>query len=183
MTFVSQAENGSALAEILASVRREALRRALGTARGAPWYRRRMLRASFFASVLALTTLVACGSSGSGNTGGAGGSIPMNVMSCSDINTNSCFSNLDCSNASDRCQVVGQGDQPVACCVPGARGTGKAGDHCSNELDCETAVCIVPEQLCSPQCTQDSDCPPSLPTCIMIDPSVGKGSYCAPTPQ
>jgi len=148
--------------------------------------------ASFLTSILALTTLVACGGGGTGNTGGSGGgsggstgtSTLTNVMACSDISTNNCFSNADCSSASDRCQVVGMSDAPVACCVPGARGSGMGGDPCAGENDCDTAVCLVIDtgNLCSKACTGDADCPASIPTCIAIDPSVGTGAFCAPTP-
>src|SRR5262249_38456221 len=96
---------------------------------------------------------------------------------------NKCFANPDCTDAADRCDVVGMtGDgNPVACCVPGARGTGKTGDMCKNQNDCESGACVyanMTDTFCSKQCTTDMDCPMILPTCVMLDPTVGMGSYC-----
>ena len=132
-------------------------------------------------SILALVLLAACGSSSStgGNGGGGGHSGP--IMSCDEIMAKSCFSNMDCTSSDDRCEDKGTSDNPVACCVPGERGTGQAGDPCTKTIDCESGACVYGmsgNTLCSPPCTSDGDCPADIPTCVAIAPSAGTGSFC-----
>jgi hypothetical protein len=153
-----------------------------------------MPRSFLFLPIVALAA--ACGSSPTGQGGGGatssstasggGGSTTKTtssgtstVTACADISATDCFSNLDCSSASDRCQSVGV-DLP--CCVPGARGTGKGGDSCMSENDCETALCIQTAgvSVCSGACTSAQDCSAPLAKCQEISPLLGTGSFCFP---
>lgn len=111
---------------------------------------------------------------------GTGGSIP--VAACSDISAEDCFSNLDCM-AADRCENKGTSDVPVPCCVPGARGTGKSGDACSVDNDCQTSLCIetAAGYRCSGECMSDNDCPAELPSCTEVPAILGQGSFCFPS--
>jgi len=153
-----------------------------------------MPRSLFPVSALALVILVACGNgtssttttggeggSGSGG-GGTGGGTTGPLTSCKPLNTNQCFSNDDCTSASDRCEEKGTTAAPLACSVPGARGTGQAGTPCKGLNDCVTTCVydINDKLLCSKDCTTDTDCPASLPTCITVDTGIGMGSFCGP---
>jgi hypothetical protein len=131
-----------------------------------------------------LLASVACssGSSGTSNSGGGGGAGGP-VTKCEELGdtaANSCFSNLDCTDSSRRCENKGTNEAPVACCVPGDRGTGMGGDMCKSELDCASGACVygASATYCSPECMSDSDCPTSIPLCVAIDPSIGKGKFC-----
>lgn len=143
------------------------------------------------------TTTTATGTGGSStsttDTGGSGGatastttssstttSVP--IAACTEIGAEDCFSNLDCM-ASDRCENKGTSDTPVPCCVPGARGTGKSGDACSVDNDCETSLCIETSAgfRCAGECTTDNDCPPELPYCTKVPAILGQGSFCFPS--
>lgn len=127
------------------------------------------------------TTTTASGTGGSATTSssGTGGSTP--VMSCSEIDATDCFSNLDCMSA-DRCENKGTSEVPVPCCVPGARGTGKLGDACSVDNDCDTSLCIETSNgyRCSGECQGDTDCISALPSCVTVPAILGTGSFCLP---
>jgi hypothetical protein len=156
-----------------------------------------MPRSLLLVSALPLLLLVACGNSsssttttttgtGGAGTGGAGtGGFMGPITDCAMISTNQCFSNDDCSSASDRCESEGTTDNPVACCVKGARGTGMAGTPCTKLDDC--AVTCDDDgsgndtYLCSKACTSDADCPASLPTCVTLNTGIGMGSFCGPS--
>lgn len=67
-------------------------------------------------------------------------------------------------------------------CVPGARGAGLAGDACTGEADCLSALCTDSASTgmrCSALCTDMADCPASLPTCQYVGFGVDR-SLCAP---
>lgn len=68
-------------------------------------------------------------------------------------------------------------------CVPGQRGTGLAGDPCTGEADCLSALCTdsvdVGVMRCSSLCGDDADCPPSQPRCTYIGFGIDR-SICAP---
>jgi hypothetical protein len=84
---------------------------------------------------------------------------------CAELTLVECFSSAGCG-ADERCQNL-EGKDPVpniTCCVKGARGAGAAGDACTTEFDCESGLCIDGE-TCSKECTDDSECPTSLPKC------------------
>jgi hypothetical protein len=110
------------------------------------------------------------------SAGGAGGSAP--IAACKDIGATDCFSSYDCP-AADRCENRGTEAAPVPCCVPGARGKGKAGDPCSGEADCESALC-VDGKTCTSKCASAAECPASLPKCIPIALSGSNDLFCAP---
>lgn len=67
-------------------------------------------------------------------------------------------------------------------CVPGARGTGLAGDPCAGEADCLSALCTDSSSTgkrCSALCDLPAECPPTLPRCVYIGFGVDR-SICAP---
>ncbi len=113
---------------------------------------------------------------GAGGSSGAGGVI----TSCDDIGATPCFSSDDCTNAADRCETII--DEAVFCCVQGDRGPGKAGDPCTDEDDCASALCSQSDagSVCLGTCTAAADCPASLPLCAPIAFSGSDFSYCQP---
>jgi hypothetical protein len=158
--------------------------------------------ASLLASFVALASLLACGSGSGGSGGGVASSTSSSssgaasssssgssssssggpVTMCSEIGAADCFSNYDCALSSDRCENVGTADVPVACCVPGPRGTGMGGDPCQSEDDCASGVCLVDTpspgtNLCSQLCSSDADCPADLPSCVTLVAGAN-GSFC-----
>jgi hypothetical protein len=149
-----------------------------------------MPRFVFPVSALAILIFAACGNGSStttagatGTGGGSGGGGTGPITDCKMLSTNQCFSNDDCSSASDRCEDKGTTDAPVSCCLPGARGTGMAGTPCKTTNDCVT-TCVFDASdnlLCSKPCTADTDCPASLPTCITLNTGIGTGSFCGPS--
>ncbi len=91
-----------------------------------------------------------------------------------------CSFNRDCI-AAERCEC----DETLGCrCVPGARGTGRAGlDRCASGNDCASALCVEGTggaMLCSDACTAAAECPAALPRCVNIA-SVGR--FCARDPD
>ncbi len=84
------------------------------------------------------------------------------VETCAEIESTDCFFNTDCEEG-NRCQDVG-GEDIVACCVPGERGTGALGDACEDENGCASGICL--EGFCSDDCMDDESCPDSLPCCV-----------------
>ena len=104
------------------------------------------------------------------------------ASTCAELSSTECFANVDCA-AAQRCQNVGSEALPLACCVPGARGTKAAGEPCSNENECASAVCIArgtTGHRCSMDCTKDSDCPVGMQQCISISFSGSPLSWCFP---
>ncbi|MCA9564020.1 MAG: hypothetical protein KC561_11050 [Myxococcales bacterium] len=99
------------------------------------------------------------------------------IQSCDEISATDCFSNYDC-DAEEVCNNQGSEVFPVACCVPGTRGDGEAGDNCQVENDCETAVCI--EGVCSDTCESVENCPENMPTCAPIAFSGSDDDWCFP---
>ncbi len=103
------------------------------------------------------------------------------AASCAEISAKDCFSNLDCS-AERRCQSV-DGAGAVVCCLPGARGTKQAGETCTQETDCASAVCIAKgagASLCSKDCTSADDCPAGMKDCKTIAFSGSAQMWCFP---
>lgn len=103
------------------------------------------------------------------------------VADCAAIGATSCFGNVDCA-AERRCENVGSELEPLACCVPGARGTGAAGAPCDGELDCASAVCVAGSgpALCSKDCASAADCPVGMKRCIPIAMSGSELQWCFP---
>jgi hypothetical protein len=125
-----------------------------------------------------------------GQTAGAEGgqSFPV-VESCDELGANTCFANTDCAENA-RCQNVGPDDLPVACCVPGARGTLAVGEPCNTEtgeLECASALCVTindsMQGVCSGACADESECPESAPQCIPIAFSGSELNWCFPADQ
>jgi hypothetical protein len=121
---------------------------------------------------------------GQGGSGCPEGGAPpgQGATSCDAIEAVGCFSNYDCA-AAERCENVGTLDLPVACCVPGARGTGQLGDPCASERDCASSLCIdvgVCGGTCTDVCTSEGECPAELPQCIPIAFSGSDASFCLP---
>jgi hypothetical protein len=130
-----------------------------------------------------------------GGTGGTGGSVPEAgpdapddvqvevgpVSSCDELSTIACFANNECES-DRRCQNAGTDTDPVPCCVLGARGTGQAGDPCTNENDCESGVCIAGSgpYMCSKPCTTEADCPAGMKDCKYIYGSGSDDDWCFP---
>ncbi len=104
------------------------------------------------------------------------------VASCTDIDSQECFSNLDCPDLATRCENVGSETDPVACCVTGPRGTGQAGQPCLSENDCASAVCIEHngQQVCSTSCNGPEDCPEGMKNCILVAFSGSDDKWCFP---
>ena len=114
--------------------------------------------------------------------GGNGDGSP--PQKCSDLPADDCFSNFDCNKATDRCDNVGTENMPLACCVPGARGTSKPGDACTDSNECESGVCIEGngKQLCSGTCKDKTDCPDGMKDCKHIAFSSSPDDWCFPSP-
>jgi hypothetical protein len=133
------------------------------------------------ALALAVAALSACTGSGGAVSGSAvdGGLVD----ACADSMA-ACYSNADCSSASERCSVPTNADPAyvVTCCLPGQRGSGQAGQTCAGPNDCQTAVCAytLSGPLCSAACATDADCHDArLPSCVIVD---GGGSFCGLAP-
>jgi len=97
------------------------------------------------------------------------GDVPSVMTSCDEAGLEMCVLNADCP-MTHRCQDIGQTD-PVPCCVEGERGTGQAGDSCSQDIDCESGLCTETSDgsfVCSRECQNANDCPESLPNCTNI---------------
>ncbi len=91
-----------------------------------------------------------------------------------------CFTSHECPEGY-RCESQDSSGSNVFC-VPGARGQGDAGDVCTQEGDCGSALCLeldAPPNLCSDLCERGEDCPASLPTCLFIGFGVDQ-SICSP---
>lgn len=91
-----------------------------------------------------------------------------------------CFSNNECP-ADQRCANVGTDEDPVTCCVVGARGQLPAGADCSDgdgERTCASAICI--DDLCSTTCGGPEDCPVGMRSCMPIAFSGSDDSWCFP---
>ncbi len=91
-----------------------------------------------------------------------------------------CFSNNECP-ADQRCANVGTEEEPVTCCVVGARGQLPAGSDCSDgagERTCASAICI--DGLCSTTCGAPEDCPVGMRACMPIAFSGSDDSWCFP---
>jgi len=103
------------------------------------------------------------------------------VTSCASIASKECFANLECA-AAERCRNVGTAIDPVACCVPGPRGTKAAGELCSSEDDCASGVCIAKSgpSRCSKDCASAADCPTGMKECIAIAMSGSPLKWCFP---
>lgn len=103
-------------------------------------------------------------------------------MACSDIGAFDCFSSYDCTDASTRCENAGTVNLPVACCVPGARGTGMLGDVCAGENDCKSSLCIDTGQsmICSDICANAGACIAALSKCSTIAFSGSTDKFCIP---
>lgn len=69
-------------------------------------------------------------------------------------------------------------------CLPGPRGAGVAGDPCTSQTDCASALCVEPRvgpNRCSQLCDVPADCPSTLPRCIALGFGVDR-SICSPPP-
>lgn len=104
------------------------------------------------------------------------------VDSCDEIGSKSCFANNECET-DRRCENVGTETLPVACCVPGLRGSGEAGTACDDENDCVSGVCISGNGpfLCSDTCDTEADCPDGMKDCTPIAFSGSDDMWCLPT--
>ena len=101
--------------------------------------------------------------------------------SCSEIGATKCFSNLACA-ANERCQSL-DGAGVVVCCITGPRGTKQAGDPCSSESDCASAVCIAKgsgPSVCSKDCQSAADCPTGMKDCKTVAFSGSPHKWCFP---
>lgn len=103
------------------------------------------------------------------------------VTSCAAIGSKECFANLECA-ADRRCKNVGTASDPIACCVPGLRGTKAAGELCTSEDDCASAVCIAKSgaSRCSKDCASVADCPTGMKDCKAIAMSGSSRKWCFP---
>lgn len=91
-----------------------------------------------------------------------------------------CFSSEDCGPGFTCHSEDNTGTQ--VWCVAGARGAGLAGDACTGEADCLSALCTDSASAgmrCSALCDTAADCPASLPKCQYIGFGVDR-SICAP---
>ena len=104
------------------------------------------------------------------------------VSSCDELSTVECFANNECETER-RCENAGTENEPVPCCVLGARGTGQAADACIDENDCESGVCIAGSgpYMCSKTCTTNDDCPDGMKNCTFIAFSTSNDKWCLPT--
>jgi hypothetical protein len=143
--------------------------------------------AGVMGGVMGATEAGVMGATEAGVMGGteAGQSFPV-VESCEELNASACFANVDCAEGT-RCQNVGPDDLPVACCVPGPRGTLAVGEPCSTEigeLECASALCVTindsEQGVCSGACSEESECPASAPQCIPIAFSGSELNWCFP---
>jgi hypothetical protein len=125
------------------------------------------------------------------------GQVPLDAgyASCGDLGLDAgCYSNETCP-AADHCTLVGlDAGAPVTCCFPGARGTLPPFSPCTSLDDCPSAVCAYISDgmttVCSPACTQPSDCAGTLlPVCVLFGAdgggtavtgtvSLGAGAFC-----
>ncbi|MER2559700.1 MAG: hypothetical protein ABTQ32_03215 [Myxococcaceae bacterium] len=93
-----------------------------------------------------------------------------------------CFSSDDCA-PTFRCFSEDTSGTNIWC-LPGPRGAGVAGDVCTSETDCASALCIEPRvgaKRCSQLCDAPADCPSTLPRCLAIGFGVNR-SICSPPP-
>lgn len=103
------------------------------------------------------------------------------ASSCAEINATECFANIDCAS-DERCQSL-DGEGAVVCCIKGQRGTKQAGEECSGELECESALCIGVSgntQYCSKDCQTADDCPEGMKDCRYIAYSGSSSNWCFP---
>ncbi|MCK5798911.1 MAG: hypothetical protein KAI47_17080 [Deltaproteobacteria bacterium] len=103
------------------------------------------------------------------------------ATSCAEASAKDCFSNLDCPTER-RCQSL-DGAGAVVCCLPGARGTKQAGETCTQETDCASAVCIgkgASASVCSKDCASADDCPAGMKDCKAIAFSGSAQKWCFP---
>jgi hypothetical protein len=121
------------------------------------------------------------GAGGAAGQGGGGAGGPF--ASCAEAGAPDCFSNYDCADASTRCENVGTADAQVACCVPGARGTGELGATCTGENDCKSSLCIeidADTSVCTDACDDTAPCSAPLPECSYIFGSNSELDFCLP---
>jgi hypothetical protein len=104
------------------------------------------------------------------------------VSSCDELGAIPCFANAECDDV-ERCENAGTELDPVACCVPGPRGTGQAGSLCDSENDCESGVCIAEsgDGMCSKTCETEADCPDGMKDCTYIAFSGSDDDWCFPS--
>jgi len=90
-----------------------------------------------------------------------------------------CFSNYDCPSTHTCTSFDDTGENIF--CVEGERGEGVAGEVCTGEASCESALCIEDDSgsFCSDVCEDASTCPAVLPRCVFIGFGVDV-SICAP---
>ncbi|MFO0567977.1 MAG: hypothetical protein U0263_20120 [Polyangiaceae bacterium] len=119
------------------------------------------------------------GGASTGGAAGSGGVAGTTGATCASLGAPTCFSNYDCTNASDRCHNLGTEADPDVCCVAGARGTHVAGEPCSSDIDCKSSICI--DLLCSDICKSPDDCPLGMKDCTPIAFSGSTDSWCLPT--
>ena len=127
--------------------------------------------------VIALNGLLGCGdSTPDPNPDAAVVPVDAPPTACADPADCPCFSNDDCP-PTHACSTA-QGD-PV--CLEGPRGTAAAGEPCTGEADCASALCIDgPDDalLCSETCSTSDTCPTPLPRCV----DLGGVGLCARQP-
>ncbi|MCX5746597.1 MAG: hypothetical protein NT062_29320, partial [Proteobacteria bacterium] len=87
---------------------------------------------------------------------------------CPNVGDCPCFSNDDCP-PTHAC-VSQDPSGTMVSCVLGPRGTGIAGDVCTGEADCASALCVDDAsggRRCSALCGAGlPTCPATLPTCL-----------------
>ncbi|MBW2733578.1 MAG: hypothetical protein JRH20_14415 [Deltaproteobacteria bacterium] len=102
---------------------------------------------------------------------------------CTPLGANECFSNLECI-ADRRCEEVDIGEGELfPCCVVATRGTLEAGETCSDENQCASAICISAgsaDGRCSQTCTEATDCPEGMQDCKLIAFSNSDDRWCFP---
>lgn len=107
---------------------------------------------------------------------------------CAPLGANECFSNDDCL-IERRCEEVDVGGGELwACCVIGARGTLEAGETCTDQNQCASAVCIsvgttMDNGRCSKPCVTAQDCPVGMQDCKLIAFSNSDTRWCFPEGQ
>ncbi|MFO0619350.1 MAG: hypothetical protein U0414_42570 [Polyangiaceae bacterium] len=133
----------------------------------------------------ASTSSDATGSTSDASSGASGGSSSSGgpIKDCAEIGATDCFSSYDCPDVDTRCENEGTVDLPVACCVPGPRGPGLAGDACAGENDCKSSLCveIASGNVCTDVCASSAECPnPPFGGCGPIAFSGSDDEFCLP---